>query len=281
MIKHTESNMSNTKLRIISALVMMAMVIFAAFIGPKGIILLVFVAGVLLVDEILFNMLGINRNHLSYIASQVTFIFGYIFLNILDVNMNNFHVFIQAGVVINLFFSGYLFFEPMDRQITLSIFKKYTYLTGAIFLIPLMGLSYLVHQENWLNYVILLLVVTYSVDTGAWFFGKNFGTRKLWPKISPNKTLTGAISGAFTSVFLSSILIHFTFNKLSLPVIVCLFILAIVAQVGDLVESKMKRQLNVKDSSQLIPGHGGIYDRIDSLVFVAPFYAMMIKEYFI
>ena len=273
--------MTNTQLRIISAVAMMLIVCFAAYVGPKGLLILVFVSGILLVDEFLFNMLDVARSHFSYLTSQVTFVFGFIVLNIIDVNMQNFSIFIWAGVVLNIFLSGYLFFEPMEKQVTLSILKKYTYMSGIIFLVPLVGLTFLVHQDNWLNYILLLLLVTYSVDTGAWFFGKNFGNKKLWPKISPNKTLTGAVSGALTSVFLSSIVIYLTFNKLSPPVIVCLFILAIVAQVGDLVESKLKRQLNVKDSSNLIPGHGGIYDRIDSLVFVAPFYAMMIKEYFI
>ncbi len=122
-----------------------------------------------------------------------------------------------------------------------------------------------------------MLLVNFLADTGAWFFGKNFGNTKLWPTISPKKTRAGAIGGAFTSVVLSSLFIYFVFNKLNLFIIVSLLILAIFAQIGDLIESKLKRQFDVKDSSNLIPGHGGIYDRLDSLLFVAPFYVMMVK----
>ena len=117
------------------------------------------------------------------------------------------------------------------------------------------------------------------VDTGAWFFGKNFGKRKLWPKISPNKTLMGLIGGVLTSLVISNICIYFMFDTFKIELVLSIAALGLFAQIGDLIESKMKRQLGVKDSSNLIPGHGGIYDRIDSLIFIAPFFAIMIKNF--
>ncbi len=119
--------------------------------------------------------------------------------------------------------------------------------------------------------IFYLLLVVWSGDTGAYYFGKAFGKHKLAPIISPKKTIEGALGGTGASL-LASCLAKLSFlPHLSYVDCVLLGILmAIVAQLGDLCESLLKRSANIKDSGTIIPGHGGILDRMDGVMFAAP-----------
>jgi len=120
------------------------------------------------------------------------------------------------------------------------------------------------------------LVLTWASDIGAYFVGRAIGGRKLIPAVSPGKTVSGALGGLVTTIVVSWLYIRFALVPLaSLTMTVpaaLLFgaIISVSAQVGDLVESLLKREANVKDSSRLMPGHGGLLDRLDSLLFVLP-----------
>lgn len=122
----------------------------------------------------------------------------------------------------------------------------------------------------------LPLILTWATDIGAFFVGRSVGGRKLIPSVSPGKTLSGAIGGVVVSVLVTWVYVRFALRpaaQLSLaPWAMVLFGVAIsvVAQVGDLAESLLKREAGVKDSSTLLPGHGGVLDRLDSLFFVLP-----------
>ncbi len=125
--------------------------------------------------------------------------------------------------------------------------------------------------ENGLVYIFYAILVILSTDTGAYFFGRAFGKNKLWPQISPKKTIEGALGGIFVACIVA-ILFHqfFPVHDSLLLVIVVTVIASVFAQIGDLVESAIKRHYNVKDSGKLLPGHGGILDRFDSWLFVFP-----------
>jgi phosphatidate cytidylyltransferase len=120
------------------------------------------------------------------------------------------------------------------------------------------------------------MVLTWLTDSGAFFAGKAFGRRKLMPSVSPGKTWAGAIGGLGLSVIGSWGYVTFLLQpsaKLGLTwtgIVILGVVIGIVAQIGDLVESLLKRQAGVKDSSTLIPGHGGVLDRTDSLLFTLP-----------
>ena len=120
------------------------------------------------------------------------------------------------------------------------------------------------------------LVLTWASDIGAFFVGRAIGGRKLIPAVSPGKTVSGALGGLVTTILVSWLYVRFALVPLaSLTMTVpaaLLFgaIISVSAQIGDLVESLLKREANVKDSSRLIPGHGGLLDRLDSLLFVLP-----------
>ena len=130
--------------------------------------------------------------------------------------------------------------------------------------------------------IFFLILVTWGGDTGAFVVGKTLGRRKLAPLISPNKTVEGLFGGLLFGTALALLarawfLPTFTIGDcLALGVV-----LAGLGAVGDLVESSFKRSAGVKDSGTLIPGHGGILDRVDSLLFAAPtfyYYVTLIKQ---
>lgn len=270
--------MTNTQVRILSSIVMVAIVATAAWMGPVAVSVLLLIAGLILVDEMTYGMLGVPRKHFSTVVSLLTFVAGFALFNYIEPREYYDEYLIHTGMALNTVLLAYLFFEDMDSRTIVGLLKKCSFGMGVFFLLPIASIAYLCRQDQWLEYIILMLLVNFLVDSGAWFFGKNFGNKKLWPAVSPKKTITGAIGGIFISVTLSSVYIILVFDKMNPLILVSLLILTMFAQLGDLIESKFKRQLGVKDSSNLIPGHGGIYDRLDSLIFIAPFYVMMVKN---
>ena len=155
--------------------------------------------------------------------------------------------------------------------------KRNPGLLCMITILPL--LSFGIHFETvyWRQILALLLIVTFSMDTGAWFVGKNFGKHKLWPEVSPKKTIEGLIGGVLISAVFGTVAWYFMLQDYEWKYSVIFALCGVLSQVGDLVQSKIKREFAIKDSSNLIPGHGGIYDRIDSLIFLSPFFAIVVK----
>ena len=154
--------------------------------------------------------------------------------------------------------------------------------TGALpaFLIGIRHLSY--PERSWAGawLVFFPLVVTWVCDTAAMFGGRALGGPKLAPTISPGKTRSGAALGVVGGVLVAPIFSSMVFPRVGIEVplwqlVMLAGILAVVGQLGDLVESLFKREAGVKDSSHLIPGHGGVLDRFDSLYFVIPTAAAM------
>lgn len=270
--------MTNTQQRVVSALVLLFIFLFCFYVGKTGMLVFIGITGVLLVDEIAGNMLKVSRNHFSYIVAQVSFTSGYVFFNFIEKFEYYESLVLNAGITLSLFLIIYLFLEKMESRLFIRLLKKNAFVVGIYVLLPILCFSMLVHQDKWASYLFLILILNSSVDIGAWFFGKNFGKKKLWTNISPNKTRIGLMGGVLSSVVLSTIYIFAVFGDFTFGILLALAGLGLLAQVGDLIESKMKRQLKVKDSSNLIPGHGGIYDRIDSLVFIAPFFALMARD---
>ena len=128
-------------------------------------------------------------------------------------------------------------------------------------------------------YLLFLLVVVWGSDTGGYFGGKLLGRHKLMPRISPKKTVEGALVGLAFSVF-GALAVSWSMQWLSgsMGLIICMAIVCgILAQMGDLLESTLKRVVGVKDSSHLLPGHGGFLDRVDGLLMAAPFMALWFR----
>lgn len=145
-------------------------------------------------------------------------------------------------------------------------------LFGFIYIsIPLAHLALLRNQLHGIQWVLLVLMMVMLNDTSAYFTGTFFGRRKLYPSVSPKKSVEGAIGGLAGSV-LAAGLAHLTFAPWTplVPLLLLGLVVGVVAELGDLFESLLKRSFGVKDSGSLIPGHGGILDRLDSLMFAFP-----------
>ncbi len=149
----------------------------------------------------------------------------------------------------------------------------YVYISFAYLLLILLKL------EAGLYWTVLTFALVWLNDTGAYLVGRKFGKYKLSIIISPNKTIEGAIGGIittiFTAYFFNQFIYHYMDNLMIIPFAI---IVAILGIIGDLWESLLKREAGVKDSGDFFPGHGGVLDRMDSVLFVAPFiYAFVVK----
>jgi len=119
--------------------------------------------------------------------------------------------------------------------------------------------------------IITIFITLWMTDSAAYFVGSAIGKHKLFPRVSPNKSWEGAIAGFVFAVITLVVLKIFLLDFLDwIDIIAFGVIIGIFGQVGDLIESLIKRDAGVKDSSSIIPGHGGIFDRFDSLLFSAP-----------
>ncbi|CEG26826.1 phosphatidate cytidylyltransferase [Bacillus sp. B-jedd] len=126
-------------------------------------------------------------------------------------------------------------------------------------------------QAGGLSWLFYSLFIIWATDSGAYFVGRALGKRKLWPEISPNKTVEGFLGGVGCALLVAIGFI--VFGDLGVPAVKLLVmtaLLSVFGQLGDLAESAFKRNYNVKDSGSILPGHGGILDRFDSLLFVWP-----------
>lgn len=129
-------------------------------------------------------------------------------------------------------------------------------------------------RESSLFIFFLALFIVWATDSGAYFVGRKIGKTKLIPSVSPNKTVEGSMGGIISAIVVAIIMV-FLYPKQApdigyLRLVILVAIFSIVAQLGDLVESSIKRHFGVKDSGKILPGHGGILDRFDSLIFVFP-----------
>jgi phosphatidate cytidylyltransferase len=152
---------------------------------------------------------------------------------------------------------------------------------GTVYsLAPTIALALIRDGQSGLIMIFLLFAIVWATDIGAYFAGRSIGGPKLAPAISPKKTWSGFLGGLFSAVIVAIILLNYFGTSgifasvLAVGTVAC--ILSVLSQLGDLFESWIKRRFDVKDSGQLIPGHGGIMDRVDGLVVAAvAFYGLL------
>lgn len=140
-----------------------------------------------------------------------------------------------------------------------------------------MGFHYFVAARA-INFQTLLygMLIVWITDSGAYLIGRKLGRNKLAPKISPNKTLEGSIGGTISATIILAIYLYlFPVGDGFVTMIILTLILSIMGQLGDLIESSLKRYYGVKDSGKILPGHGGILDRFDSMLIVMPLLHMV------
>jgi len=255
----------------------MALVVACAVIAGKwASMALCLVVGLLCIDELLVNFAQLTRKHFLYFYMLFFFAALFLVVNIFNAELS-LSIFTVLSLVVNSLLIFYLFKIPPERALMKRMAVKQPGLICTIVILPLLSIGIHLQNENWRQVLAMLLIVTFSMDTGAWFIGKNFGKRKLWPAVSPKKTVEGLIGGMASASLVGSIAWWLFFDQYRWDYSVIFALCGLLSQVGDLVQSKIKREFGIKDSSNLIPGHGGIYDRIDSLIFLSPFFVIVVK----
>jgi len=261
--------LGNTSTRIIVSLIAIPLIIAACFYG--GIPFLIFTLFIGLVAFWEFSKLVQNKN------VNVNNILGH--LSVAVIILNSYFRFAEINIIL-IASAVIIFLMELFRNKNSAIINVGTTLFGTIYFGVLASTILLIREVfsgNNLLYaeggylIISILVSIWVCDSAAFFLGSAFGKHKLFPRVSPNKSWEGAIAGFVFSI-ISMLAAKFYFvDFLSLQdAIVIGVIVGTVGQMGDLVESLIKRDAGVKDSSALIPGHGGIFDRFDSLLLTAP-----------
>jgi phosphatidate cytidylyltransferase len=198
---------------------------------------------------------------------------------------------------------------PVLSALTLALFAWNGFLSPLIQVLPdtaqgLFGLIWIVYpltlipllwkQEDGPALLLFLMVCVWAGDIAALYIGRTFGKHKLAPRLSPGKTWEGAIASIIGSILVAALVVYLsdtlnargnTILHISEPLwqsLVLAAIINIAAQLGDLLESAIKRGAGVKDSGTILPGHGGILDRIDALLLAAPvlWFTLLLKDYF-
>jgi len=262
---------SDLKVRIISAIVALIIVIPLLICGGTA-----FYIGVGIISVIGFNemLMLIDKERKLPLFVKCISMLSFILLVIGGVKKTTFDIDFRLLIILPLIMLIPLIFYGDN--------KKYNS-TDALHLIGVilfLGISfhYLIILRNISIHTLLyLLFITIMTDTFAHFFGVNVGKNKLCPSISPNKTVEGMLGGTFFGTFVGMVYYMTFINPLENAILV-LFVtlfLSLIAQFGDLVFSMIKRKYEVKDYGNIMPGHGGVLDRLDSLIFTMLAYVLL------
>lgn len=259
---------SKLKTRLVSAAILVAVLLIVTFAPEWVFTLAVSAACFVVLHEIMVTFK--QETKLSIVIIDYIFAGLYMLSGFLRMDTGN-----QVIYMITIFFvMTLLIFSVVDhREINFNdvCASLFLVLYSVVFLIHL---SFIRHMENGLALVFLAFIGAFLPDTSAYFAGNLFGEHKLIEAVSPNKTVEGAIGavvGAVVSFTIYGVILwmldfNVHFPRLLLLALIC----GVVAQFGDLSASVMKRAYKAKDFGKLIPGHGGLVDRIDSLIFVTP-----------
>ena len=254
---------SNLALRIFSALILAPIVLGAVFFGDPAYNLLIAVIGSAMAWEWEHMITGKTSAVAVILASTATMI-SFVGATVPALSL---------GIIA---VAALLVYVKSGKKLLLSF--------GVFYIcIPVMSLIYIgyTNMEYSFEMVLWLMFVVWATDIGGYVFGKSLGGPKLLPKISPKKTWSGLLGGMLFACIVSYFFVlvmnqHFE-GHLSMPFfVISSAVLAVISQMGDLFESRIKRYLDIKDSSNLIPGHGGIFDRVDGLLFAAPVVALFL-----
>ena len=183
--------------------------------------------------------------------------------------------FIIQGSVFFIFFLSILFLATSYEWLKMSKKSSLLKILGIIFLLFSFYIAYKVREGESFKLFLFIVIICISTDIGGYIFGKIFKGPKL-TKISPNKTYAGVIGSFLLSIIIGLTFIHYfgkdltKLNMEGLPVLLMILFISLVSQVGDLIISYFKRKSKLKDTGKIIPGHGGLLDRIDGLIFVFP-----------
>lgn len=209
----------------------------------------------------------------GYVSYLHIFIGSLPFLFLQNVILPDLNILILIGITCAFFL--YLIFDLY--KLSYIEYSKWSYLFVFLYWGMSFGLgAYVLRNASDYNYtdMIGIILMIWTSDTMAYFTGRKFGKNKLFPSVSPNKTREGSLGAGIFCIILAFIIAYFLQQPL-IKWIAIAIIMWVIGTYGDLVESKMKRYAGVKDSGNLLPGHGGFLDRFDSLALAIPFLLLL------
>lgn len=253
------------KQRIISAIVFGAIFLPVVIIGGLPVVILAY----LLASIALYELLKMRKLNIISVPGIISLLLLWIFLL-----PNQFQSLLDAIHFTKIEFA--LLAVLLFLTYTVVTKNKFTFDDVAFSILSTLyvgiGFYYFIEtREEGLIFIFFSLFIIWATDSGAYFIGRAIGKKKLWPEISPNKTIEGSVGGVFCAIIVALLFLLFTDIPASfIQMLLITVVLSVFGQIGDLVESALKRHYDVKDSGNIMPGHGGILDRFDSLLFVWP-----------
>jgi phosphatidate cytidylyltransferase len=267
--------MKETITRALSGLLYVSLLI-ASLYWQHAFIILFFVFGLIAMAE--FKKL-INLKSVSpYIVFTILYL-GFAYWESISNTTKGYEEASQILLVITIFVQLILIKDLFSEK-TIPLFESKRFIITTFYLSS--GFVFLISIANFEHtFTPLLLLGSFILvwvnDTFAFLVGKNFGKQKLFPSVSPKKTVEGFLGGLFFSCIASYFIAEYTETLNFTNWLILAIIVSVFGTIGDLIESKFKRQANVKDSGVIMPGHGGLLDRLDSIIFAAPFMFLFLR----
>lgn len=261
--------------RSLTGLIFVALLISSVFYSQTAIYAVFTIFGIVCLYE--FSKLIALRGAVHYIIFLIilgVFVFWKYFQPELKIEEATL-ILLVFSMFVSLFLIRDLFSKKIIPQ---TDFKKYLlttfYMSSSIVFLLLIPTV----KDTYEPYIILgSFILVWVNDSFAYLTGKNFGKQKLFARISPKKTVEGFLGGLLFSCVASYFIAKFTHTLSFSSWLILAVIISSIGTIGDLIQSKFKRQANVKDSGTILPGHGGIFDRLDSMIFSAPFIYLFLK----
>ena len=261
--------------RALSGLLYVSLLI-ASLYSQHALIALFFVFGLISMAE--FKKLINLKSFFPYIIFIILYL-GFAYWETISNAAKGYDEACQILLVITIFVQLILIKDLFSEK-TIPLFESKRFIITTFYLSS--GFVFLISVANFeQTFTPLLLLGSFILvwinDTFAFLVGKRFGKQKLFPSVSPKKTVEGFLGGLFFACIASYFIAQYTDTLSFTNWLILAIIVSVFGTIGDLIESKFKRQANVKDSGVIMPGHGGLLDRLDSIIFAAPFIFLFLR----
>ena len=261
--------MNENVVRSLSGLVYIFLLIFATLFSKESFLL---VFGLFLLQTVseFSGLIKLSKIPALVFAGFLYFVFA-VFLPL--------NRFTDFGLILSSLFVSFklIFWLFNSTELVVDIQSKWVNLIGYVVLPFIFIIKIATFQGFEPTLIICIFILIWTNDTFAYIVGKSIGKHKLFEAISPKKTVEGFVGGIIFALIAGFIIAHYYFLRPTYFWIFTAIIVSIFGTLGDLIESKFKRIADVKDSGSIMPGHGGLLDRLDSIIFVSPFLFLFYK----